>query len=264
VGLLVRLAGEPQVGYASRRYSMRRGPITFALHLGRVARTVALARERGIAVDQDAVDALVHRMWALQDTVEAPVTLAWRGRVHDTLGYRPGIEFWCDGANVPHNYVTGYLQGLMALAGDTTAVRERAQRLLAPLLTYEPLADATTWSYWWATAYDGWSAADGVSVNTPAYAGFKGAAHITYRGLDAIALLRLSSLVPDAVPGPVVQNLRQLVANGGLLPWVNGELARTGQPVRLTRAAAYRHARSAGSWEIEAQVWALERLAREP
>lgn len=263
VELLTRLQTQAQ-GYASRRYSMRRSENTFALHLGRIARTLALAGERGVAVSPAALSRLSDRMWALADTVEQPSTLNWRGDTHQTLAYRRGADFWCDGANVPHNYVTAYVHGLLALRGGDTAARQRAAALLAPLLRYEPLASSRTWNYWWGQAFDGWSAAAGVSVNTPEYVGYRDAAHVSYRSLDAMALLRLSGLEPAAVPAPVVQNIRQLVASGGLLPWVNGELARSGQPVVLSREAAYRHARSAGTWEIESQVWALERLASEP
>ncbi|MFO1269634.1 MAG: hypothetical protein U1F25_19850, partial [Rubrivivax sp.] len=110
-------------------------------------------------------------------------------------------------------------------------------------------------------AFDGWSGGAGVSVNTPAYPGYRDRAHISYRSLDAIALLRLAALSPAAVPAEVVANIRRLVAQGSLLPWVGSELARAGMPVALDEAVAYRHARSAGAWEIEAQVWALERLA---
>lgn len=260
VDLLARL-GEMPLGYSSRRYSMRRTPVTFALHLGRVARTLALARERGFAVGDDALARLAAPMWSLDTTVEEPTRVRWRGSEFETLRYRRGSDFWCDGANVPHNYVTAYAHGLMALRGGEAAVRQRVASLLAPLLQLEPVASGPTWHYWWAAGYDGWTATDGISSNTPVYPGYQDPAHISYRSLDALAVLRLASQWPAAVAPEVTQNLRRLVERGALLPWVGSEFARAGAPVDLAWATAYRHARSAGPWEIEAQVWALERLA---
>ncbi len=263
VDLLTRMQSEAQ-GYSSRRYSMRRSENTFALHLGRISRTLALASDRGIAVAPAALERLSDRIWTLADTVEQPAVTTWRGTSHVTLAYRRGADFWCDGANVPHNYVTAYVHGLLALRGTDGAARQRAASLLTPLLRFEPVATSTTWNYWWGQGFDGWSATDAVSINTPEYVGYRDPAHISYRSLDALALLRLSELDPAAVPTPVVENIRRLVASGGLLPWVNGELARSRRSVTLSRETAYRHARSAGTWEIEAQVWALDRLTSAP
>lgn len=263
VDLLARMQSEAK-GYGSRRYSMRRSENTFALHLGRISRTLALAVERGIAVAPAALERLSGRMWALADTVEQPSTSNWRGTVNETLAYRRGADFWCDGANVPHNYVTAYVHGLLALRGADVAARQRAAAFIAPLFEFEPVASANTWNYWWGRGFDGWSVADAVSINTPDYVGYRDPAHISYRSLDALAVLRLSEADPAAVPATVVDNIRRLVTSGGLLPWVNGELSRSGRPVTLSREAAYRHARSAGTWEIEAQVWGLERLAAGP
>lgn len=260
IDLLARLGDTPG-GYSSQRYSMQRTPVTFALHLGRVARTLALAKERRFPVPEAALTKLFAPMWALDTTVEQPASVPWRGLQFETLRYRPGADFWCDGANVPHNFSSAYTHGLLSLQGSEAAVRQRVATLLAPLLQWEPLAGGSTWNYWWGTGFDGWTAADAVSLNTPDYPGYRDPAHISYRSLDALAVLRLAALSPGAVPPAVVQNIRALVEQGSLLPWVSSELARAGSPAGLSRATAYRHARSAGPWELEAQVWALERLA---
>jgi hypothetical protein len=261
LALLARRAALPG-GYASRRYAMQRSELTFALHLGRIARTLEAAADAG----HDSADLrsvrqqLAARLQTLDGTVEQPGIRQWQGRSFDTLAVRRGADFWCDGANVPYNYISAYVSGL--LAGDAgTAQRTRSATLMAPLLALEPLPGGDTWSYWWGQGFDGWAAADDVSTNTPQYGGSRGAAHISYRSIDAVALLRLAALQPDAVPLATVQNLRRLAGNGGLLPWVGEELARQGRPERLTPAAAYRHARATGTWELQAQVWALERLA---
>jgi hypothetical protein len=261
VQLLARQGTQVPGGYASRRYAMTRSPLTFALHLGRVARVLDVAQRRGISGTDPAREALAQRLWQLDGTVEMLSTVTWRGASHSTLAVTPGADFWCDGANVPYNYVSAYADGLLLLRSTDPAARQRAQTLLQPLLQYETLPTARTWKYWWARGFDGWTADQAVSSNTPTYAGYRSEAHISYRSLDAMAVLRLAAADSSAVPAALVAHLRTLTAEGALLPWVNAELARSGAPVTLSSDAAYRHARSAGPWEIESQVWALERLA---
>ena len=147
------------------------------------------------------------------------------------------------------------------MRGDDPQVRARAVALLQPLLRQESLGSASTWNYWWGPGFDGWGAESRLSANTPAYSGSRGLAHISYRSLDALAVLRLAALEPASVAPDVVARLRLLVERGQLLPWVNSEITQSGRPVSLSLAAGYRYARSAGPWELEGQVWALERLA---
>ena len=252
-------------GYASKRYSMRRSEVTFALHLGRIARTL----EAGADAGHDSPDLsalrqrLGARLQALDGTIERAASRTSQGRQFATLEVTRGADFWCDGANVPYNYVSANVLGLLA-KGSNQAQRQRAADLMAPLLLLEGLQTADTWNYWWNQGFDGWSAGADVSTNTPSYAGTRGPAHISYRSIDAAAVLRLSAMQANTVPAATVQNLRRLVANGGLLPWVNEELARLGSPETLSAGSAYRHARATGTWEIQAQVWALDRLASAP
>lgn len=252
-------------GYASKRYSMQRSELTFALHLGRIARTLEAGVDAGH--DNGSLNALRQRLGArllaLDGTVERAASREWQGQRFATLEVTRGADFWCDGANVPYNYVSANVLGLLA-GGGNDAQQQRAASLMAPLLAQAGLESADTWNYWWGQGFDGWLGSDDVSTNTSSYAGSRGRAHISYRSIDAAAVLRLAALQPSAVPAATVQNLRRLVANGGLLPWVNEELARQGAPQTLSAGSAYRHARAAGTWEIQAQVWALDRLASAP
>jgi hypothetical protein len=64
------------------------------------------------------------------------------------------------------------------------------------------------------------------------------------------------------VSDAIVANIRRLVGTGQLLPWVNEALMEQGGSERLEDIVAMRYARSAAPWELQAQVWALEQLAR--
>jgi hypothetical protein len=139
----------------------------------------------------------------------------------------------------------------------------RAQALMQPLLELEPLSSATVWSYWWGLGTTGWTSSQAVSVNTPDYPGSSGIAHITYRSMDAAALLALDRKRPGSLTSATIENFRALTARGQLLPSVNEEFQRRGETVNLDARVAMRFVRSAAPWEIQSQVWALEQRARE-
>ncbi|HOB92506.1 MAG TPA: hypothetical protein PK306_03440 [Aquabacterium sp.] len=262
VDLLARRADALLDGYRVRRYAMQRTPLLFALHLGRVAQVLDVARTTGH--DSATVAQAMARVGDRLATLDGTVEQAYRQQVpqgtFDALRFTPGIDFWADGANVPFNYTSAYVHGLLLARGPDQA--ERAQALLAPLLTLEPVASATGWHYWWGRGVSGWTAAEGVSVNTPNYAGSNGPAHISYRSIDAMSLLTLERLQPGALPAGLQQHLRTLVAQGSLLPSVNEAASRLpGGAVALQARTAYRWSRAAAPWELQSQVWALETLA---
>lgn len=249
-------------GLASKRYSLRRSAITFALHMGRVARLLRTASDTGHGSTRtpQAREHLRERLQSLQGAVEELTLLPWAGTEYTTLRYQRGVDFWADGANVPYNYVSGYVDGLLASEDVTRADVARAGALLQPLVHIERVDNAPSWRYWWAWGSSGWVPSDDISTNTPVFAGSAGVGHITYRSMDAAAVLRLHALRGEAVPAEAVVNIRQLVSQGRLLPWVNEAIAPT-ETVTLDHAVAYRYGRSAAPWELQSQVWALEQLA---
>lgn len=251
--------------YESRRYSLHRTPLTFALHLGRIARILrtALDTGHGSAEVQRALDAVDARLKSLDGVVEELAIVNFAGEAHATLRYAQGVDFWCDGANVPYNYVSGYVDGLLAGSSPPIGIVQRAASLMRPIQVLEGTDSVGEWKYWWAWGSEGWTAADGVSANTLEYPGNPGLAHITYRSMDALALLRLIAVQPDAVKPGTKENIMSLVSTGGVLPWVNEGLVGLSSEAGFTKGASYRFARSAAPWELQSQVWVLEQLARE-
>lgn len=257
--LALRIESTPDA-LASKRYSLHRQPLIFALHLGRAARIIRTAEDVGLgSVDtQRAADLLHARLASLDGTVEQPRQVVSNGLSFQALGYARGVDFWCDGINVPYNYVSGYVDGMLAARSVGDAEISQAVELMQPLLQLEQAQSADQWRYWWAWGSDGWTQADNLSTNTPTFAGNSGVAHVTYRSMDAMALLRLQAKRGDAVPPATIDNIRRLIAGGMLLPWLNEVLS---VPVALDPTVAYRYARSAGPWELQSQVWALEHIA---
>jgi hypothetical protein len=250
-------------GLASKRYTIERTAVTFALHVGRTAQLLRTGADTGNDSSEleRARDFLQTQLRSLNGTVEQPAQAAEAGTTYATLGYARGADFWCDGVNVPYNYISGIVSGMLAADDVPAADVQRAAVLMRPLLSLEQIESAALWRYWWSRGSNGWVAADDVSTNTPDYGGSPGVAHITYRSMDAVALLRLQAADPAAVPADAIANIRSLTVEGGLLPWVNAELPPA-QRVTLAPAVAYRYARSTAAWELQAQVWALEQLAQ--
>lgn len=263
VRLLARRARDDGRGYDALRYAMHREPLTSALHLGRIAALLDTAQRTGHDSDEAraARNQLSGQLWALQGTIEQLGSAMDQGRSFTTLRLAKGIDFWSDGAPVPYNYISGYVSGLAALRADSMAAIDRIDILLQPLLQVEQPHQAATWNYWWSQGRDGWTAADAVSSNTPSYGGSPNIAHITYRAMDADALLRLQRLRPASVPQALLPHVRSLTAGGRLLPSLNEQLVRSGGAEPLSAPVLRRFARATAPWELQSQVWALEQLA---
>ncbi len=265
IELLLALCATDYPGLRVKRYSLEREPLLFALHLGRTLHLIQ--RARSVLPDLAAaacVGRLSHQLDALDLTVEERgVSVRGDGRERPVLRYRRGQPFWADGANVPHNYVSGVAGGL-ALLGDEG--RATARHLMGHLLD-DVFAGPppTLWRYWSGDGDRGWEPESGLSLNTPRYAGNGGSlAHVTYRTMDATALVLIADPddgADDRVPPPLIDWIRDLTRRGWLLPSMNEVFAATGEAVRLDGSVARRYARSAAIWELQSQVWALHALA---
>lgn len=200
----------------------------------------------------------------LDETVERQVSLSAEFKGLRTLAYRRGVPFWADGTNVPHNYVSGYLSGLLA-NGDEKGV-QHARKLAKFILVAEFSENLPiSWRYWAATGDAGWSEQEGVSLNTPVWGGNGGAsAHITYRSMDAVALAQLQRLAPDSVPRKLVEHFGDLAKRGWILPFVNEELRIQSRARMLDAEVGRYYSRSAAAWELQSQVAALRSIARAP
>jgi hypothetical protein len=264
---IVRLVGDRYPGLAARRYSIDREPLLFALHLGRVAHLLGNMRDVGISTPQlnRALSILQQQLLKLDETVERQVIPSASAINLPTLAYRRGVPFWADGVNVPHNYISGYVSGLLSSKG-TRAVKQARQLskfILANEFSGRKLP--TSWRYWAATGDAGWQEKEGISLNTPAWGGNRGAlAHITYRSMDAVALAQLQRLAPNSVPRKLVEHFADLTARGWLLPFVNEELRKQNRALMLDAEVGRYYSRSAAAWELQSQVAALRSIARAP
>lgn|GEM_PF-725625 len=265
--LTARLALTAYPELRAKRYSVEREPLLFALHLGRTARMFEWARYCGFTTPSmpKALARIQQDLLSLTRTVEAQGPVHHDGKSYPGMHYRRGMPFWADGADLPYNYITGYVHGLLSHAQPSAAVKRNAALLLNPILEIEKPHQKSLWRYWWGSGFSGWSQ-PGFSANTPHWPGHQAGsspAHVTYRSIDVMALLAMERHHPGFLPKDAVSAFQKQLQDGWLLPFVNEELFRIGKTARLPQSVAYLHARSAADWELEAQVWALEALAQD-
>jgi len=266
IQLLARLVVSDWPGLMCQRYSVGREPLCFALHVGRTL--VLLLRAKKVLGSNKIVSAAIvklqHSFADPTACVEVPGTDSERGQTFQTLAYQRRFPFWADGCNVPFNFLSGIVCGLLGETPSDEAIQQ-GESLMQPLLQLE-LSDQTkfTWRYWWGRGDTGWSRDDSVSVNTPSWGGNKsGVADISYRSIDAMAVLALARCRPGSVSPATVSHLRNLTSNGWLWPHVNQELELTSSPAPLSRNAAMRFSRSSTAAGLQSQPWALADLARQ-
>ncbi len=180
-----------------------------------------------------------------------------------TLKYKKNYPFWADGVNVPYNYISGYVLGLLSLSNASHDVLI-AESLMRPLILIESFSESPRlWRYWWGLGHEGWSFANSPSANTQRWSGNKvghGLAHLSYRTMDAMALLMLAYKTKDTKLLKLVDYLPALIKLGAILPFAE-ELAPS-QRTKLSLLTAKRFARSVRPQDLQSQVWALASLYR--
>ncbi|MEW9823881.1 MAG: hypothetical protein AB2992_01540 [Candidatus Symbiodolus clandestinus] len=263
IPLVAKLATDTYPNFQVKRYSLEREPQLFALHLGRIQKLLYRANQAGLSstIIQPALTWINHKLITLTHTVEEKVEMFMPpdNKPTITLRYRPGYPFWADGINVPYNYLSGYVEGLLSCNQTETMIRY-TQWLLSPLLTqvFTSKPFPNHWPYWWGWGDEGYKTADQLSMNTPQWLGNRGAiADITYRSMDAMALITLFQKKQKAVPLELIDHFRRLVASGKLLPFVNEKLIELDKKAKLSLPAVQQFCRSTKAWELQAQIWAL-------
>lgn len=239
----------------ARRYSLDREPILFALHLGRIAALVGRGMELSLVDGQQCLYRIKNDLLSLKRTVEKAYPDPAKP---DNLKYGEGFPFWADGANVPYNYISGFLDGFLFLNSYYGFENLLGQIISGPF-SEKPYPEV--WNYWGGVGNNGWAAGE-VSVNTPEYEGNNDAkAHITYRTMDAAAILHCyyAEVCDFEIDVELVDHFRSLTNKGALLPSINDVWLRYGPavPLNYDENAVFVRTRSATHHDFYSQVFAL-------
>lgn len=187
------------------------------------------------------------------------------------LRWPKGSKFYFDGVAVPYNHQNEWAYSVLrsAPAGQVTR-QDGALSAALGILGYfvDQVAPGGVlpvegeWNYWWGKAYDGWTEAEGISVNKPSYPGDHSKAWISFRSIDTMSTLAYAAQLPVPERERLIASAARLVYEGKLYPFVAYELHRQQRFVLPSRDVALRYARVSAPWELQSATWALARLAQ--
>ena len=167
--------------------------------------------------------------------LETEVMPGWTSPGQAYLMWPRGSEFPDHGLNVPFNHQNEWALGVLRTQSDGDASQQADavlslfyDQVLAPNGGRFP--DDGVWPYWWGVAWDGWTAEDLTSVNHPASEGELVAAWISFKTIDATAMIEWSKSQPDQAGAPLRASASELVEAGSLLPQLAAALVEMGQP----------------------------------
>lgn len=187
------------------------------------------------------------------------------GRHH--LRWPRGSMFAFDGMPVPFNHQNEWAYAVLATAGTDTpaAVRHAATDVLRHFVDrIAPAGELPAegrWDYWWGRAFDGWQADADWSVNTRSYSGDRIKAWISFRTIDAMALVTGAGHLGVTEAAHAERSATRLAQLGALYPLAFHALADRHAYLGLAPAVAQQHARTSAPWEMANSAWSLAKLA---
>ena len=205
--VLDQLLAPDAPGLVSRRYTLgRETPATFAGHSGLVLRF--LNRYQALLPDPVPLSNFASFSSAVFDVAGQIETLqftgaetAWAAPGFAFLQYPYGAPVTFDGIPGPYNLQNAWAEGVLTTAHAPVEKKATAIQVISLFneseLTNKPAGDYA-WPYWYGPAREGWDANSTTSLNTPDYPGHKGLAGISYKTLDACAVMAMAA---NAEPG---------------------------------------------------------------
>ncbi|OSZ71681.1 hypothetical protein CAP37_20945 [Hydrogenophaga sp. IBVHS1] len=258
--------------YRTRAFTVDRSQALFAVQTARLLLLFQRYRsEVPGALPLASFESLERDVLSLKDHIEVlsreGETEQWlaSGRAH--LRWPKGSKFYFDGLPVPFNHQNEWAYAVAESADPVrdaaplAAAREIVQHFMDRVAPGGKLPATGVWDYWWGRAHDGWAAADRVSDNKPAYPGDKGKAWISFRTIDAMALLSVSRQADPAAHANALESAADLTSKGMLYPLANQALAVHTGRIHLQPEVAGEYARLTSPWELANVVWSLARLA---
>lgn len=257
-----------EIGLASKRYVVNRKLHLSVLHSQRILETVDRYRKYVESpVEVLGYDLLWERARTMKNTEEILVT-ATKG---DRNGVAEGSQYFLtnedlilDHVAAPYNYLSGWVSATCqkqqfyndVVPGELTLAKD-----LISILLHDPQFldkdEKAEWPYFFGEAYDGWDA-PGEHKNVPYYVGDKHIADISYRSMDAKAIIYAMTVIPELRDDSVLNYLRQCVQNGSLYPFVNEAFIACGLPIaEIDPSALADNARVYHLWNTQVAAWSF-------
>lgn len=260
--------------YQTRGFTVDRSPAIFAVQTSRLLLLMDRYRSEmphplslpGYESVRQATHCLDRHIDVLQYGGEP---LFWMKPNNASLRWPKGSAFYFDGLAVPYNHQNEWAYAINRTQSVSSCEKVKAagydiinhfMRHVAPMGVYP---NNGVWSYWWGTAYDGWTIEDGISVNKPSYTGDKIKAWISFRTIDLMGVLSYLRSFDPLVQKQLLTSVRHQIYNGNVYPFANYELLKQGGEPLLAPSVARKYVRVSSPWELQNAAWAyLVRLVK--
>ena len=255
-------------GIETLAFTVDRSPARFAVQTSRLASLYQHYLELFPASRSEfpALDRIVRDSTGLADHIEVVNQLGvdgWlpEGQAH--LMWPEGSAFPFDGLNVPFNHQNEWAHATLGTrhAEIPVATRQIAEDVLGffydQILVPEGgvFPNVGVWPYWWGQAWEGWEVGDGISQNTTSYPGDRGNAWITFRTIDAEAMVEWSRYLDDGAAQTLLMDIAEMVRDGVVLPQVTSGLVEVGVLPELAASTYGRFGRVADPSRFPSVVW---------
>jgi hypothetical protein len=269
--ILDRMVAE--IGFETKGFTVGRKPALFAVQTSRLL----LLYNRYTRVVPNGVQLVMmsditRRVLSLEGHIET-VAIAQDGSQEPSPGrhfliWPKGSAFYFDGLNVPYNHQNEWAHSVIdtAASGAPTgnAIRQSndiIEQFITAVAPAGTLPSNGVWPYWWGAARAGWTEDSALSVNRPSYPGDRLVAWISFRSIDASAVLASEQALESARRAQLEASVAALVSRGLLYPFVAGYFKGAPVPV-LLRPVALSYARMTAPSDLPNAAWALHALAR--
>lgn len=260
--------------YFTKAFTVDRSPALFAVQTSRLLllfeRYLTELKDRPELTAYESVRSAVFNLHNHIDRLAKSGEAAkWISDGTARLEWPKSCKFYFDGTSVPFNHQNEWAYSVQRAA-------EKGASPIGSDYDHEPLVAAGqiinffserislegelprsgVWDYWWGKAYDGWTAADDVSVNKPSYHGDKIKAWISFRTIDSMAALSAANVKSPMTRNRLVSSVANLSYHGRLYPFAGYELLRLGGSFAIRRDIAMRYARIGSPWETQSAAYA--------
>jgi hypothetical protein len=259
--------------FSTRGFTTDRSEAKFAVQTSRFLLTMARFIEESVPLDEPLRENQIAWFTHVANNVAALSGHIERSNPRRTFLYWPkGAPFLFDGLNVPFNHQMNFANAVLTarqvLGGESSAVRDEDVRLAERIIEHWVRSVTSggalpdRWPYWWGTAYRGWSPADEISENMPAYPGDTGDAWVSFRTIDAAAALTSLAHLDPEVANALLESIASHGRRGVVYPSIATQLHQMGHENFIPDArTAVRYARVTSAWEIGNSPWSIYALA---
>lgn len=169
-----------------------------------------------------------------------------------------------DGVAAPYNYMSGWVSSVCVAEHFGQEIRDEQDLIVRDFMSillenpeFLDMDEGAAWPYFWGLAYNGYSRDESSSSNISFWPGQKYTADISYRYMDAKAILSMMYQYPDTADREIIDYLRSGIESGVLWPSVNEVFADYGYaPAVPEKDTLLQYCRVRYSYSMQNAAWA--------